>query len=118
LFLQRADHQREGPLELPVGERVLAGLPGGDHPEPPFVWRGQADQRLAHASEVRGTALGGDQQHPEQQRAHRQLPAARPDRQQRLEPLGNAGAVDHPLEAADLGGAHSRPSQQRHQLCV
>ena len=70
--------QAEGPLGLPVGQRVQAVLPVCDHAEPPLVRLGKRGQRLVHAGQVGGPAIGLGQAHAGQQGADRQLPGAHP----------------------------------------
>ena len=73
-------------------------LPVRDHPEPPLVIVGQADQGLVHAGQVGGPVIGLGQAHPGQQGADRQLPGAHPGRQHDLDPRRDAGGVDDLLE--------------------
>ena len=86
--------EAEGPLGLPVGERVRAVLPGRDDAEPRLVLRRQRGERLVHAGQVRGTVIGLGQAHAGQQRADAQLPGAHADGQHGLDPGRDAGGVD------------------------
>ena len=98
---ERRDDEPEGALDLAVGQQVRAVSPVGDDPEPPLLGFGEREQRLVDSAQVCRAAGGGDEQHPEQQRAHRQLPGADPDRQPQLDPAAHAGGVDHRLQALE-----------------
>jgi hypothetical protein len=90
--------QAEGALGLPVGELVRAGFPVLQHAEPDLVGLGQGGQRVADPGQVRGPLTGLGQQHPGQQGADPQLPAAHPGGQQQLNPRRDAGSVDDLLQ--------------------
>jgi hypothetical protein len=63
LSLERPGHQREGTLDLAVGEAVWALPPLGDHPEPELLGLGQRGERLVHPRQVGGAPVEGAEQH-------------------------------------------------------
>ena len=87
---------------------MRAVLPLGDHPEPELIGFGQLQQRLEHVGQQRVATGEHRQHHADHERAHLQLPGAHPDRQKQLDPLGDRGGVDDPLDPLELG-AHAGP---------
>lgn len=86
---------------------MRARPPLGDHPEPLALVGSEREQRLVDSDELRGASLDGDQQHPEHKRSDLQLAGSDTDRQQRLDPPGDGGGVDDPLEPLErLGRGH------------
>jgi hypothetical protein len=93
---------------LSVGERVRPGLPLGGDPESLPVISCEREQCLVDSAQVRGAALERDEQHAGQQRADAQLAGSDADRQEQLDPAGQAGAVDDLLQPLKLDG-HALP---------
>ena len=77
---------------------MRAALPVRDHAEPPLVVLGQRGQCLVDAGQAGGPVVGRHQRHARQQGADGQLPGAHPDRQEQLDPRGDAGAVGDVLQ--------------------
>jgi hypothetical protein len=108
--------QSVGVLELTVRQPVLGIVPPGGHSQPPALSLGQFEQRLKDVGQQRVATLEHRQHHPDQERAHFELPGPDADRQQRLDPLRHAGSVDDPLDALKPG-AHILPPRSATSSC-
>ena len=86
VFLECADDQVEGALDLPVGEQMRAVFPARHHAQADPVGLGEAGQGLVHPGQVRGAVVGQGQQHADQQGAGQQLAGPDADRQHCLDP--------------------------------
>ncbi len=62
------------------------------------------------AGQMSGPTIGKCNEHPDHKGAHTELAGANPDRQGKLEPLGNPGVVDDCLQIPKRGRAG-------HHLC-